>query len=146
MRSGRSYRSSFPIPPGSYLPFFLGGWSTFRFCLPRPALRSSEADFLCRLGWPFQAFDISHENSVLIIAKEKVRSITTGECASWPWGWPTVRTWLRRSESARMRYRSSPDCGATLTDRPRYLSLGRTLGRRQSCYHDQLDQAQTVIL
>ncbi len=48
--------------------------------LPHPALRSSEADFLSRFRAALQVADISYENSVFIIAKEKVRSVTTGEC------------------------------------------------------------------
>ncbi len=45
-------------------------------------LRSSEADFLSRFRRPLQVFEMPHEDSVLIVAKEKVRSVTTGECAS----------------------------------------------------------------
>jgi len=50
--------------------------------LARRALRSSEADFFSRFRRPLQVFEIPHENSVFIIAKEKVRSVTAGECAS----------------------------------------------------------------
>ena len=50
--------------------------------LARPALRRSEADFLSRFRWSLQIFDISHENSVFVVAKEKVGSVATGECAS----------------------------------------------------------------
>jgi len=49
--------------------------------LARPALRSSEADFLSRFRWSLQVFDISHEDSVFFITKEKVGSVATGESA-----------------------------------------------------------------
>src|SRR5579863_103624 len=45
-------------------------------------LRCGEADFLSRFRRPLQVFEIPHEDSVLIVAKEKIRSVTTGECAS----------------------------------------------------------------
>ena len=44
-------------------------------------LRSSESDFLSRFLRSLQVFEISDEDAVLIIAKEKVGSIATGECA-----------------------------------------------------------------
>jgi len=43
--------------------------------------RCREADFLSRFRRSPQVFDISHESSVLIIAKEEVGSVTTGKNA-----------------------------------------------------------------
>jgi hypothetical protein len=40
-------------------------------------VRRQQLNFLSRFCWSLQVFDISHENSVFVIAKEKVSSVAT---------------------------------------------------------------------